>query len=288
VLGALGWSVWWDRQLVPGIDYHRAIADQIEAAQCIIVLWSRHSIDSEMVVDEADAARVRKVLLPVLVEDVTPPFGFGQFQHVNLATWQGDINDPQFRALQEAMERIASRSASPQVRDVSQPALPRAPVRPSADHVSSVFVCYRREDTQDAAGRLQDRLIERYGSGRVFMDIDSVPLGVDFVDHVSQQIAGCSAVLVMIGKQWLTIKDRKRRRRLDDADDLVRAEIRAALQQNVPVIPVVVQNADMPTTDDLPGDIRPLSRRNGIHLRPEQWRDGVERLLKELDKVMKA
>ena len=122
----------------------------------------------------------------------------------------------------------------------------------------------------------------------MFIDIDSVPLGVDFVDHVSQQIAGCSAVLVMIGKQWLTIKDRKRRRRLDDADDLVRAEIRAALQQNVPVIPVVVQNADMPRGDDLPDDIRALARRNGIQLRPEQWKEGVDRLLKELDKVMKA
>lgn len=155
VLGALGWSVWWDRQLVPGIDYHRAIADQIETAQCIIVLWSRHSIDSEMVVDEADAARVRNVLLPVLVEDVTPPLAFRQFLLVNLTTWQGDIKDPQFRVLQEAMERIAFRSAN-----ASQPTLPRAPVSPSADHVGSVFICYRREDTQDAAGRLQDRLIE--------------------------------------------------------------------------------------------------------------------------------
>ena len=87
------------------------------------------------------------------------------------------------------------------------------------------------------------------------MDIDSVPLGIDFVDHVTQQISLCSAVIVMIGKQWLTIKDKKRRRRLDNE----------------------------PHPDDLPNDIRPLARRNGIQLRPDQWREGVERLLRELD-----
>ena len=149
-------------------------------------------------------------------------------------------------------------------------------------HLGSLFVCYRREDTQDAAGRLYDRLSATYSNARVFMDIDSVPLGIDFVEHVTKQIAGCSAVIVMIGRRWLTVKDRKRRRRLDDPDDLVRAEIRAALQQGIPVIPVIVQNATMPHADDLPEDIRPLVRRNGIQLRAEQWRDGVDRLLREL------
>jgi hypothetical protein len=118
------------------------------------------------------------------------------------------------------------------------------------------------------------------------MDIDSVPLGIDFVEHVTEQIARCSVVIVMIGKQWLTIKDKKRRRRLDYEDDLVRAEIRAALQQRIPVIPVIVQNAAMPHADDLPEDIRLFARRNGIQLRPEQWKEGVERLMKELQRLM--
>jgi TIR domain len=149
-----------------------------------------------------------------------------------------------------------------------------------------LFLCYRREDAQDAAGRLYDRLVDVFGTDSVFMDIDSVPLGVDFVDHVAEQIARCSAVIVMIGKQWLTIKDKKRRRRLDNPDDLVRAEIAAALQQKIPVIPVIVQNASMPSADDLPENIRLLARRNGIQLRPEQWREGVERLLKELNPLL--
>lgn len=147
----------------------------------------------------------------------------------------------------------------------------------------TVFLCYRREDTQDAAGRLHDRLADAYGHDRVFMDVDSVPLGIDFVEHVSEQISRCSAVIVMIGKRWLTIKDRRRRRRLDNEDDLVRAEIRAALHQKIPVIPVVVQDASMPGSEDLPEDIRLLARRNGIQLRADQWRQGVDRLLRELD-----
>ena len=119
------------------------------------------------------------------------------------------------------------------------------------------------------------------------MDIDSVPLGIDFVEHVSDQIGKCRAVIVMIGKRWHTIKDKKRRRRLDNEDDLVRAEIRAALQQKIPVIPVLVQGAEMPSSDDLPENIRPLARRNGIELSATRWRTDVERLIKELDRVMK-
>jgi hypothetical protein len=130
--------------------------------------------------------------------------------------------------------------------------------------------------------------VDAYGADHVFMDIDSVPLGIDFVDHVSEQIARCSVVIVMVGKDWLRIKDKHRRRRLDDETDLVRSEIRAALQQKIPVIPVIVRNAEMPSADELPEDIRLLARRNGIHLRPEQWRDGVDRLLKALDRVMKS
>jgi hypothetical protein len=94
-------------------------------------------------------------------------------------------------------------------------------------------------------------------------------------------------VVVMIGRRWLTLRNTKRRR-LDSEDDLARTEIRAALQQKIPVIPIVVQNASMPRVDDLPDDIRLLACRNGIQLRPDQWNEGVERLLKELDKVMKG
>jgi hypothetical protein len=151
-----------------------------------------------------------------------------------------------------------------------------------------LFICYRREDTQDAAGRLYAHFNQPYQLERAFMDIDTVPHGVDFVEHVMAQIARCSAVIVLIGKRWLKMKDKKRRSRLDRPDDLVRAEIRAALQQNIPVIPVLVQGASMPDSEDLPDDIKPLARRNGIELRHTRWNADVERLLSALRDVTSA
>jgi hypothetical protein len=81
--------------------------------------------------------------------------------------------------------------------------------------------------------------------------------------------------------------DRRGRPRIDNEDDLVRSEIRAALAMKVPVIPVLVQDAQMPQANDLPPDILPLVRRNGITLSTTRWRTDVERLIKELDRVMK-
>ncbi len=119
------------------------------------------------------------------------------------------------------------------------------------------------------------------------MDIDSVPLGTDFVEHVTSEIASCNAVIVVIGRRWLTSADKQGRRRLDIQEDLVRVEIAAALQRRIPVIPVLVQNASMPRPTDLPENIRDLVFYNGIKLAPEFWRTGVERLIKELDRVMR-
>ena len=166
------------------------------------------------------------------------------------------------------------------------PAPPATP--PSVPRSATVFLCYRREDTQYAAGRLQDRLVEAYGAERVFMDIDSVPLGADYVDYVGEQVASCCAVIVMIGQDWLKAKGKRRGRRLDAPDDLVRVEIAAALKQRIPVIPVLVDDASMPLAEELPEDIRLLTRRNGIALSHTRWRTDVQRLLTDLDKAMRV
>lgn len=152
----------------------------------------------------------------------------------------------------------------------------------------TLFLCYRRDDTQDAAGRLHDRLVAAYGSDRVFMDVASVPPGVDFVERVRNEIAQCSAMIVVIGKRWLTLKNKRGGRRLDDEGDLVRIEISTALQEGIHIVPVFVRNASMPNADDLPDDIRALARVNGMHLRTEEWSDGVERLLRQLDTTIKG
>lgn len=289
-------SVWSD----PGIPARGAIANRLKAdkikgelsrAKCVLVLWSRHSVRSVSVRDQANAGHERGVLLPVFVERLDHrdvPSGSGAIPKHDLSSWNGDPKAAEFRTLLGDITRLASATSPHEAGrdfDIRGRTTPSREAR--AKRLSSkLFLCYRREDTQDSAGRLHDRLVDVYGLERVFMDIDSVPLGIDFVEHVTEQIGKCSAVIVMIGKQWHKIKDKKRRRRLDNEDDLVRAEIRAALQQKIPVIPVTVQNAAMPQADDLPDDIRRLARRNGIALRHDQWREGVERLLRELNPVM--
>ena len=247
----------------------KQVARELTSAGCLVVLWSRQSVKNDLVLAEADYARTRDILVSAVIGKPSLPLRFRDASFANLTDWTGEATSPRFLVLR----RLVENRLYPSPRN---PELPR------------IFLCYRRDDTPDAAGRLHDRLVDAFGAERVFMDIDSMPLGIDFVDHVAEQIGRCKAVIVMIGKRWRTIKDKKRRRRLDNKDDPVRAEIRAALQQKIPVIPVTVQNAAMPSAEDLPDDIRLLARRNGIELNAIRWRTDVERLIKELDRVMKG
>jgi hypothetical protein len=171
--------------------------------------------------------------------------------------------------------------------DISRP-VPAETHVPEAESRRSLFVCYRRDDAPDAAGRIYDSLTDAFGRESVFMDIDNIPLGVNFVSYIGQQLQHCAAVLVIIGRDWTAIRDDEGRRRIDTPTDHVRVEIATALKQSIPVIPVLVQNAVMPRPADLPEDIQDLALFNGLKLSPEFWRAGVERLIKELDRVMKA
>src|SRR5215210_2331700 len=103
-----------------------------------------------------------------------------------------------------------------------------------------VFISYRRQDARHVAGRLADRLVERF---QVFMDMDTIEPGTDFTDVIRQAVEDCDVFLSVIGAQWMSVKDDQGQRRLDDAGDWVVAETVAALQRNVPVIPVLVDGA---------------------------------------------
>jgi TIR domain len=123
-----------------------------------------------------------------------------------------------------------------------------------------VFVSYRREDTRHLAGRLADRLVERF---QVFMDMDTIEPGTDFSDVIKRAVNDCDVFVSIIGTQWTTTADENGRPRLDDPDDWVVAEIAAALQRKVPVIPVLVDGARMPTRSELPAVLAALASRQG-------------------------
>jgi hypothetical protein len=98
-LEAQGWSVWWDRTIPFGRRYDEIIANAIAGARCIIVLWSKTSIVSDWVREEAEQGRKRGILIPVLIENVEPPMGFRLFQTAELFAWNGKRTAPVFRKL---------------------------------------------------------------------------------------------------------------------------------------------------------------------------------------------
>jgi hypothetical protein len=113
VLEALGWSVWWDREIPHGKDFDLVIEQELNAARCAIVLWSKESVQSRWVRGEASAAAARDCLIPVLIEPVTLPLEFRQIQTADLIGWNGDTNNPEFVRLLEALTGLVGREPNP-------------------------------------------------------------------------------------------------------------------------------------------------------------------------------
>ncbi|MEL7448264.1 MAG: toll/interleukin-1 receptor domain-containing protein [Pseudomonadota bacterium] len=144
----------------------------------------------------------------------------------------------------------------------------------------TVFISYRRADSADVTGRLYDRLATEFGRERVHKDVDSIPLGFDFVEQINKFIGECDVVLAVIGRDWLTMTDDNNRRRLDDETDPVRLEIVAALKRRIPVVPILVGGSTIPPPESLPDDIRKLAFRNGTNVRPDpDFHKDVDRLI---------
>lgn len=119
-----------------------------------------------------------------------------------------------------------------------------------------IFISYRREDSDEAAGRLSDHLVRQFGQDRVFMDVDGIAPGRDFRKVIDETLAQCDVLLGVIGRSWLDARDAAGKRRLDDESDFVRLEIATALRRDIPVIPVRVQGAGIPKPDQLPDDLK--------------------------------
>jgi hypothetical protein len=147
----------------------------------------------------------------------------------------------------------------------------------------TIFVSYRRTDAPAHAGRIYDRLVERFGKDKVYRDLDSTAPGADFAEVITETIGGCDALVAVIGQGWFSATRRGRRRRLlDDSQDWVRREIAAALEQNVRVVPVLVQGAQMPPLDELPEDVHMLARRHAVELSETAWAPQLGQLIDSL------
>ncbi len=135
--------------------------------------------------------------------------------------------------------------------------------------MAKIFLSYRRQDSIGIAGRIYDRLRAHFGSDAVFMDIDSIPYGVNFRKHIDTVIGQCDVVLAVIGMEWAGKTDAHRR--LDDPRDIVRIELESALNRNLPIIPILINDARMPGEADLPPSLALLADYNAIDV--DQGRD---------------
>lgn len=151
-----------------------------------------------------------------------------------------------------------------------------------------IFINYRRGDDPNAAGRLFDRLQDVFAPEQLFMDVDSIEPGLDFVRELNDQVGACDVLIAVIGQNWLDARDEHGARRLDNPHDFVRIEIEAALARDKRVIPVLVGQARMPSADQLPPPLQPLTRRNAVRLTHERFRSDLQALIAALQRSLQS
>jgi hypothetical protein len=146
-----------------------------------------------------------------------------------------------------------------------------------------VFVSYRRDDAAHITGRIADAIAARIGRDRVFVDVDSVAPGEDFVRKIENSIRSSGTFLAVIGANWLSAATPQGQRRIDLDGDFIRLEVRTALATGMRIVPVLVDNAPMPRAEDLPEDVRQFVRHNAVHLNHTTFTRDIQTLLDLLD-----
>lgn len=150
---------------------------------------------------------------------------------------------------------------------------------------SGIFISYRRQDSQMAAGRLADCIKEEFGDAEIFRDVENIDPGADFTEVLGRALNSCVVMLVVIGPQWLGIQDKNGRRRLDSPTDWTRVEVATALQRNIRVIPVLLENTAMPEEAELPPDLAKLALRQALDLSDKRWAADTDKLMDTLARI---
>jgi TRAP-type transport system periplasmic protein len=149
-----------------------------------------------------------------------------------------------------------------------------------------IILSYRRADSQAMAGRIYDRLVAHYGEDAVFMDIDAIPFGIDFRKHIVDALAQCNVLVELVGPRWLGPRDAGHNR-IDDPADPVRIELEGAFELGIPIVPVLLDGATMPSEAELPPTLKQFSFLNAAPVDSgRDFRLHMDRLLRSLDGVL--
>ncbi|MBX9637125.1 MAG: SUMF1/EgtB/PvdO family nonheme iron enzyme [Nitrosomonas sp.] len=154
--------------------------------------------------------------------------------------------------------------------------------------MAKIFINYRRDDSSGYAGRLHDRLADHFGHDQLFMDIDQIEPGEDFVEVIQEKLKAVQVAVVLIGKHWLDIADANGQRRLDNPDDWVRLEIVTLLERKIRVIPILIGRANAPNSSQLPECLASLARRQAHEISDHRFHSDVDKLIQVLEKALSA
>ena len=146
-----------------------------------------------------------------------------------------------------------------------------------------IFISYRREDAAFETTAVHEKLATEFGPENVFLDVDNIPAGQDFRKIIRKSVQDCDVLIAVVGERWLGAAAASGQRRLDMAADFVRIEIEAALDRDIPVIPLFVSRAAMPDADEMPPSLREFVFRNGLSVRPgKDFRHDIGELIRQI------
>jgi hypothetical protein len=285
-----GIDVFFDQQTPAGTDWDTWIRGELAKSKCAVVFWSATSIASQNVRHEAELAKNQRKLIAVLLEPIRAldlPMGLYPQLAANLSNWNGDYENEEWRKFLDQIEAKLLQD-NRRARTQRETALSLTTTETSTRQVTGsarIFISYRREDSAGHAGRVHDRLEREFGRELIFMDVDAVPLGVNFVKALREEVAKCDVLLAVIGPTWLDSRDEAGHRRLDNPNDFVRVEVAAALQRQIPVIPILLDGTKIPNAERLPEEMRELALRNGLDVRHSSFQADIDKLIRSLKRT---
>lgn len=157
----------------------------------------------------------------------------------------------------------------------------------SSSRLKSIFISYRRNDSSSAVLRLSETISQNFGKSSVFIDTSVIEIPSEWPKQIERALAKASVLVAVIGPGWLKDYDQYGKRRIDDEHDWVNREISNALNNKIPIIPLLVEGADLPSREGLPSNLRALLKFQAFELRRgvRQWETDMEEFLDRLQKL---
>lgn len=291
-----GWTVWNGPVTVRADDYNDRVDRELKDAKVVVVLWS-HAARKSAFMRNVIEREGRMPPIFVRLEDVEVP---DEFRFVRIFKIRGRAKSagPDYLPyLLHHLHVLINPSTAPAAPPVSFEDLSLSEMQENIRRVMEqcmsaqakyktrfrgVFISYRRIEAAAYARGLYDRLAARFSREKVFLDMENVPWGEDFVEAIKSAADSCAVMIALISREWL----RKDAGGPGEVDDYVRLEVVTALGRKIRVIPILIQGASMPAPKELPEDLTPLVRRNALALSDTRWERDVEDLIKSLEKLL--